>query len=116
MEPHIAIEEGFGPEKHVEGIKARGLSTKTCCQSTGWRICGYLCCALLVWLLWVLILVWTSNCAVESFDVDWVLPQNAKEAGVPEPFAIGTTENMPIDSGLNLSLGGVWWMGKSFDT
>jgi hypothetical protein len=52
----------------------------------------------------------TANCAIQVFDVDNILPRNAQAAGIPQPFEIGTEENMPIDVDLNLDLTGVWWM------
>lgn len=83
-------------------------------KSEGAPACCKVCCgiviALLFFLLWFAVRIWTAECAVESFDVDYALPANAKAAGVPEPFDRGTTDNMDIDASLNIDLGGVWWM------
>jgi hypothetical protein len=74
------------------------------------KICGGVCCAFVVLLLWVALRIWTANCAIEPFDFELILPKNAKNAGVPEPFERGTKKNMHLPSSLNIDLAGTWWM------
>lgn len=73
------------------------------------KICGGITVVLLVLVILLLLRVWSAECAIESFDHHYVLPKNAEEAGVPEPFDRGTEDNMDLTD-LDIDLAGVWWM------
>lgn len=88
------------------GVDASSKTKNLCC-----KICCGVFVALIMFVLWVVLRIWTAECAVESFDVNLVLPKNAKDAGVVEPFDRGTKKNMKLDPDLDLDdLAGVWWM------
>mmetsp|Transcript_114771 Transcript_114771/g.203309 ORF Transcript_114771/g.203309 Transcript_114771/m.203309 type:complete len:263 (+) Transcript_114771:92-880(+) len=93
-------------EVPLTGGKAEGTPSSMC----SFRCCGC-CCLIVVGLILALLLrVWTAECAVMSFDAKYILPENAKDAGVTEPFDRGTVDNMKLDPALDLDLAGTWWM------
>jgi len=70
------------------------------------------CCiisALVLLLLLLILRIWCAECAIDSFDHHLILPENAKAAGVPEPYDMGTTDNMDLTP-IDVDLRGVWWM------
>lgn len=81
--------------------------------SSPMQSCLKICCGifvvLLVLFLLLLLRVWTAECAIESFDHHYILPQNAEDAGMSEPFDRGTTQNMNLKD-LDIDLYGTWWM------
>jgi hypothetical protein len=80
----------------------------SCCARCLKACCG--CTLVLAVLLVILALrVWTAECAIQSFDHHYILPKNADEAGVKEPFDRGTADNMDLED-LDIDLAGVWWM------
>lgn len=68
------------------------------------------CCSIFVFLLWVVLMAWTTQCGLTSFPVEHVLPENAIQAGVVPLFKMGTSANMNIDPALGIDLTGTWWM------
>mmetsp|Transcript_31938 Transcript_31938/g.73661 ORF Transcript_31938/g.73661 Transcript_31938/m.73661 type:complete len:270 (-) Transcript_31938:305-1114(-) len=74
------------------------------------QLCGCCCCSLFTFLVWVLLMMMTTQCATRSSPVEHILPQNALADGVLPPFEAGTLNNMFLDPGLGLNLTGTWWM------
>lgn len=79
-------------------------------MTTCLKSCCGICCCLFILLLLLIARIGTAECAIESFDHHYLLPENAKKADIsPEPFERGTKENMDLEP-LGIDLRGTWWM------
>lgn len=92
---------GYGAESLLDSKESAG-------STSGFSCCCRSCCCcfvfLFAFLLWVFILLATSNCAIESFNHRQILPGDAQPV-----FDRGTTDNMNLTS-LGIDLQGIWWM------
>lgn len=77
--------------------------------SVGLKVCGGICGGVVLLILWILLRVATAECAIESFDHKYILPETADAAGIAEPFDRGTEANQDLED-LDLDLAGTWWM------
>lgn len=76
-----------------------------CCE------CYWCCCGTCtVFILWVLLVTWTTQCGVTTFPVEHILASNAIADGTITPYEMGTSLNMNVDPALNIDLTGAWWM------